>query len=526
VIRLLLEQKVKAEVNDCRSLRRVGGCTFTALHCATVPFVYRCETPTAGGPCARAVPAVRTLLEAGAEVDARDGQGRTPLMLAMLAGEPEVTRELLAWCANPELEDAQGKTALQLEPRFCLPRETHEGFSFHRLSRQVRIQELAAIHREQRVRADVEAAVGAGIPATWPRPLALLVTDYLMGGRSASAGAGSGAAQPVESKQVAAPRDLVELPRMRELDARLVGAISRGVPQDAGAEVARLLAGGADVNARFHLGFTPLMLLASSDRWAPTLAGLLVGQKAIQLDLESVHGTTALMAAATFQNPGMLKLLLAHGADPSRADRFRKTALELAPAGSESRRVLQDWVGQGRPRVALQTGAAPAAATAGRDPRVEHKAAAPVESKDRPGPVAEPGPGRPSTVDEDFVRAFLMGLRDDQILEARRQLDAGANVNYAFARGRTLLMLVAGRDTVPERLASLLLTHESLQVDLRDEEGRTALMVAAQKGHAGLVETLLALGADPGLKDKDDETALTLAAPDSKARQVLQAALD
>ena len=316
VIRLLLEQKVKAEVNDSRS-GRVGASRFTALHCAIAPFVYRADTPTVVGPCARAVPAVRALLEAGADVD---------------------------------------------------------------------------------------AAVAAGVSAPWPKPLAALVT--------------------------------------------------------------------------------------------------------------------ALMAAAEFQNPGLLKLLLAHGADPSRADRFRKTALQLAPAGSKTQRALQDWLGQGRPRVAVQAGAAPAAS------RPESKAVAPVESKARPGAAADPGPGRPSTVDENFVRAFLMGLRDDQFLEAKRHLDAGADVNFAFARGRTLLMLVAGRDPLPERLASLLLTHEKLQVDRRDEEDRTALMVAARKGHAGLVETLLALGADPGLKDRNGDTALSLAAPDSKARQALQAVLD
>ena len=111
----------------------------------------------------------------------------------------------------------------------------------------------------------------------------------------------------------------------------------------------------------------------------------------------------------------------------------------------------------------------------------------------------------------------------DQFELTRRLLEAGANVNVALAGGATPLMLVAGRDKVPERMASLLLSHDQLLVDLRDDEGRTALMIAAQKDHAGLMEMLLALGANPGLKAKSGDTALTLAAPDSKAHQALMA---
>jgi len=573
-IRLLLEQKAKVEVNDSRNGRN-GISKYTALHCAIAPFVYLGE-PSPGNawePCsrdsARPVPAVRALLEAGADLDAPDGMGRTPLMYAMLMGEPGVTRELLARGANPDLKNGQGKTAAELTPLYFRPRVPGTHAVFGELRRAAGTQEIRAIHHWHRRRPEALQAVTAGVTPGFPAPLAALITDYLFGGPSrAGAGAQSRTTLPLEHKGEAARAEAVDYPQLSELDASLLVAICRGFEVGnakknehllaegrAAKEVERLLAEGADPNVRFYRGATPLMFLACASRPAPTLAGQLLGRKEIKLDLVDFDGSTALMLAARCGNTEVLKLLLAHGADPAPADRYGKTALQRAPADSPARQVLKDWVGQGRPQVALQAGAAPAAGsrleskgdsqnqsdsgipggdagkaagagavTAGRDPRVEHKAAAPVESKDRPGAAAGTGAGGPSKVDADFALAFLMGLRDDQFQEAKRHLDAGANVNFAFPGGRTLLMLAADRATVPERLASLLLTHESLQVDLRDQEGRTALMVAARNGHAGLVETLLALGADPGLKDKDDDTALTLAAPDSKAHQALQAA--
>ena len=41
------------------------------------------------------------------------------------------------------------------------------------------------------------------------------------------------------------------------------------------------------------------------------------------------------------------------------------------------------------------------------------------------------------------------------------------------------------------------------------DDGKTALMFASQHGHCAIVHTLLARGADPGIKSKAGETALT-----------------
>ncbi|MFH1116297.1 MAG: ankyrin repeat domain-containing protein, partial [Pseudomonadota bacterium] len=48
-------------------------------------------------------------------------------------------------------------------------------------------------------------------------------------------------------------------------------------------------------------------------------------------------------------------------------------------------------------------------------------------------------------------------------------------------------------------------------VNARNETGKTAVMFAASEGQPEVVETLLKAGADPDLKDKDGDTAASLA---------------
>jgi hypothetical protein len=57
--------------------------------------------------------ALRTLLDAKAQVDARDASGRTALMLATLNGQTPAVATLLAHGADPNAADAYGTTPLQ-----------------------------------------------------------------------------------------------------------------------------------------------------------------------------------------------------------------------------------------------------------------------------------------------------------------------------------------------------------------------------------------------------------------------------
>ncbi|KII93871.1 hypothetical protein PLICRDRAFT_36092 [Plicaturopsis crispa FD-325 SS-3] len=60
-------------------------------------------------------------------------------------------------------------------------------------------------------------------------------------------------------------------------------------------------------------------------------------------------------------------------------------------------------------------------------------------------------------------------------------------------------------------LASFLDAHAGTNVDALDESGYTPLHMAADRGNAKIVALLLNRGADPGIKDPDEYTALELA---------------
>jgi ankyrin repeat protein len=60
---------------------------------------------------------VSLLLKVGADVEARDADGQTPLLLASEGGHASVVRTLLAKGANIDAEDARGRTALHLASR-------------------------------------------------------------------------------------------------------------------------------------------------------------------------------------------------------------------------------------------------------------------------------------------------------------------------------------------------------------------------------------------------------------------------
>ena len=66
----------------------------------------------ASAGCANGLEEVRTLLEAGVDVDSRDATGRTPLMAAAKHRRTEVAEALLDHGADPGLVDSRGWTAL------------------------------------------------------------------------------------------------------------------------------------------------------------------------------------------------------------------------------------------------------------------------------------------------------------------------------------------------------------------------------------------------------------------------------
>lgn len=82
------------------------------------------------------------------------------------------------------------------------------------------------------------------------------------------------------------------------------------------------------------------------------------------------------------------------------------------------------------------------------------------------------------------------------------------DVNHRNAQGQTALMLAAGQDFTD--LIRLLIV-QGASLDEQDDGGRTALALAVLEGHQETVELLLGFGADPNVMDGNSATVLMLA---------------
>ena len=248
---------------------------------------------------------VRTLLEGGANPNAALLAGETPLMVAARSGYPDVVERLLGKGANPNAHGSRGQTALMWAVA-----QKHPDV----------VKVLLAHHADLKLRSD-----------TWTDVMAVPPHGYLPynkaiphGGETAlmfaarvgdleSAklllGAGANAndtdAWGVSATVLAAHsgfRDVVELLLDKGADPNLAAAgftaLHEAIMRRDEKMVAALLDHGADANAPLKT-WTPTR--RSSDDWnfEPQLVG-----------------ASPYWLAARFTEPGVMRLLVKHGADP------------------------------------------------------------------------------------------------------------------------------------------------------------------------------------------------------------------
>ena len=110
---------------------------------------------------------------------------------------------------------------------------------------------------------------------------------------------------------------------------------------------------------------------------------------------------------------------------------------------------------------------------------------------------------------------------------AEMLLDAGVDVNARYGNDLTALMWAAGHgNDVPETegLETVnLLLQRGARIGDADNRGRTALMIAAERGHGRIAARLMAVGADRTRRDNDGLTALDLARDAGVRRAIAEA---
>jgi len=263
-------------------------------------------------------------------------------------------------------------------------------------------------------------------------------------------------------------QDIVQQPgplNSRQLNFFLFDAARKGC----GAVAAGLLDQGASLAARDRFANTAFVLAAANGH--DDLAIYFLDEGAA-LNHANLNGSTALLRAVISNERKMVKLLLDRGADVVVENRSGVTPLAAAAFNGNSRLV----------KMLIAAGADPA----------------------RPD-----GTGKPPIIyaaakgHANIVKLFLA---------------AEVSADIRDRNDLTALMWSAGHpNDVPQ--AEALATIERLlaadaALDLADNRGRTALMIAAERGHRDIVEALLKDGADPSLKDRDGQSAQALAAGD------------
>ena len=219
------------------------------------------------------------------------------------------------------------------------------------------------------------------------------------------------------------------------------------------------------------------------------------------VDARDRLGARPLSHAARFGHLEMVDLLLAHGAPIDARNLAGATALYFAAEAGRTP-VAQLLIERGADvKLTGRSGISPiaAAAFAGNEVIVEALLAHGADER------APDETGKPPIV---YAAA---GARLDIV---KRLLARNIDINARYPNDLTLLMWASGPDEhAPEAQAAEVvgfLLDQGAPIDDRDDRGRTALMIAAEGGHADIANLLLARGADPALKDKAGKRAADL----------------
>ena len=112
------------------------------------------------------------------------------------------------------------------------------------------------------------------------------------------------------------------------------------------------------------------------------------------------------------------------------------------------------------------------------------------------------------------ARLLYAAVQMDDLDSVRGLAARGINLNARYERASGILDASIEQNIAVKTLSpiSAFLLEHGVQVNALDGEGRTPLMSAAQEDKAGVVQALLAHGADPAIRDKRGWTALDWAA--------------
>jgi ankyrin repeat protein len=277
------------------------------------------------------------------------------------------------------------------------------------------------------------------------------------------------------------------------------------------------------------------LLQAADDRDTGSVQRLL--KSGANIEAKNQQGSTALIIAAESGNTAMVKFLLDNGANAAASDNNHETALiQAARAGAVDSVVALLGVAPGikEKNEALFT------VTDG-GPVVIISTDADAKPSKKDGQVATEAPEPPwvSTVrvlldsgadlearDEEGETPLIRAASYGQTDIFRLLLQRGANLNARDKNGMTALIAAACECAIATMNSTYdivrMLLENGANANSTTRDGTTALMKAAGGfGEVAIVELLLDYRADPAVKNKEGDTALTLAMKSDQTEKVL-----
>ncbi len=212
-----------------------------------------------------------------------------------------------------------------------------------------------------------------------------------------------------------------------------------------------LLYANVDANEKNDEGFTPLVV--ATEVSSPEIISMLL-ERGAKVNLPSLGDVTPLMSAAAAGRADIVQLLLEYGADPSMKDMLGLTPLLHAAKTGNLDTIL----------VLLKV------------PRAD------INARD---------------INNTDAVMFAAGRQDLQSLRAL--IVAGGNINAKNDFGFTPLILGVNAGDV-NFVRDLIITP-GIDIQAKDNTGRSALMHAVQKGNAKIVKMLTDVGADVNTRD-------------------------
>ena len=269
--------------------------------------------------------------------------------------------------------------------------------------------------------------------------------------------------------------------------------------------VSPLLEHGAELNKRNKDWQTPLQLAIWAD-WFQ-LAHILLDHDA-DANVEDMYGRTPLLLLSTSQIRGdkaldLVRPLLEHGAELNKRDNDGKTSLQLA--------MMADWFQLAR--ILLDHGAD--ASTEDEHGRtLLHLLAASrahvSEALDLVCPLLEHGAVL-NRQDEDKQMPLHLAIGGAWFRLARILLDKGANAKAEYDNGTTPLHLLLSANQIHDSDAlalTLLLLEHGAEVNSQDKNKQTPLLLAIEGNWFKLARILLEHGADADASNNDGKTSL------------------